>query len=165
MTAKIIARTGLLIVISMMFSYLEALIPLPFAFPGVKLGLANLVTVFALYRLSWKQAGIVALLRVLLTALLFGNAYSLLFSFVGAALSLTVMVPLQKSGWFSITGVSVAGGVAHNAGQLLVAILVLKTSKLTYYLPVLGIAGAVAGVCIGLLGGLVTAYVNPDAKL
>ena len=151
MKAKNIALTGLLIALALVLSYLESLVPLSFAVPGIKMGLPNIVVVFALYRLGWKRAALVSLLRVLLVSVLFGSVLSLAYSAAGAALSLLVMLGLKRSGRFGCTGVSVAGAVAHNAAQVVVAALVVETGTLLYYLPALCVSGTAAGVCIGLL--------------
>ena len=163
MNAKKVARFGLLVALALVLSYLESLVPLSFTVPGVKLGLPNVVVVFALYKLNGRSAALISLLRVLLAALLFGSALSLAYSAAGAALSLLVMLLLRRSGRFGCTGVSVAGAVAHNAGQVLVAAAVLETGRLMYYLPALCVSGVIAGVCIGLLAALLTKRIRlPD---
>jgi len=150
----IAARFGLLLALSLVLSYLESLVPLSFSVPGVKLGLPNLVIVFALYKLGKREAIILSLLRVLLATLLFGNILTMLYSASGAIFSFLAMCGLQSSGKFGCTGVSVAGAVAHNCGQILAAVLLLETSRLAWYLPVLCVSGVVAGICIGLLSAL-----------
>ena len=160
MKSKNIALYGLLVALALVLSYLESLVPLSFAVPGVKMGLPNIAVVFALYRLRGRDAAAISFLRVVLVALLFGNAFSLAYSAAGAALSLLVMLALQRSGKFSATGVSVAGAVAHNAGQILVAVFALETGRLVYYLPVLCVSGVIAGVCIGLLAALLVKRVK-----
>ena len=154
MKTKDVALTGLLIALALILSYLESLVPLSFAIPGIKLGLPNLVIVFALYRLRPGIAAAISLLRVLLVALLFGSALSLAYSAAGAAVSFAVMLLLRKSGRFGCTGVSVAGAVAHNFAQIAAAALLLETASLAWYFPVLCLSGTLAGVCIGLLAAL-----------
>ena len=154
MNTKKTARYGLLIALAFIFSYIESVIMVPVPVPGIKLGLANLTAVFALYRLSLRDAASISLTRVLLVSLTFGNAYSLAYSLAGGALSLAVMALLKKTGKFSIVGVSVAGGVGHNVGQILVAMGVLGTARLAWYLPALLASGTAAGVVIGIAGGL-----------
>ena len=156
MKSQQIARYALLTALAMVFSWLESMVPVATAVPGVKLGLTNLVVIFALYRMSLRDAAAISLIRVLLVSMTFGNAYSFAYSFAGAALSLGVMALLKKTGKFSMLGVSVAGGVSHNVGQILVAMTVLETAGLISYLPVLMISGIVAGVCIGVVGAIVT---------
>lgn len=155
-----LTRFALLIALAMVLSWLESLVPLSLAVPGVKLGLANLVVIFALYRLGPRQAAVISLVRVLLVTFTFGNAFSFAYSLAGAALSFVVMLLLQKTGKFSMLGVSIAGGVFHNIGQILVAMAVLGTAELMWYLPALLIAGVVAGVCIGAVGALITARIK-----
>ena len=155
-----LTRFALLIALAMVLSWLESLVPLSLAVPGVKLGLANLIVIFALYRLGPRQAAVISLVRVLLVTFTFGNAFSFAYSLAGAALSFVVMLLLQKTGKFSMLGVSIAGGVFHNIGQILVAMAVLGTAELMWYLPALLIAGIVAGVCIGAVGALITARIK-----
>ncbi len=155
MKASKVAQYGLITALALVLSYLESLVP-SLGVPGVKLGLPNIAIVFALYRLGWRDACIISLVRVFLVFLLFGNGAGLAYSLAGAALSLSLMGLLKKTGRFSSVGVSVAGGVAHNAGQILVAMALLETSRLAWYLPVLWVSGTVAGVLIGIVsGGLV----------
>lgn len=160
-TAKI-AQYGLIIALALVLSYLESLVP-PLGVPGVKLGLPNLAVMFALYRLSLRDACVISLVRAALVSLLFGNGMSLAYSLAGATLSLAVMGLLKKTGKFSCVGVSVAGGVAHNAGQILVAMAVLETSRLAWYLPVLCVAGTAAGVLIGMVSGVLVKRI-PNQK-
>ena len=160
MKAKNVALYGLLIALALVLSYLESLVPLSFAVPGIKMGLPNIVVVFALYRLRARDAAVISLVRVLLVSVLFGNVFSLAYSAAGAALSLLVMMLLKSTGKFSETGVSVAGAVAHNAGQILVAVFVLETGRLVYYLPVLCISATIAGICIGLVSALLVKRVR-----
>lgn len=140
----------MLTAVALILSYVESLIPVLVAVPGVKLGITNIVVIFALYRLGIKEAAALSLLRVVLVSFLFGNAFSFLYSLAGAVLSLAVMILLKKTDKFSATGVSVAGAVSHNVGQILVAIVVLSTEKLILYLPVLAVAGVLAGIVTGL---------------
>ena len=154
MKTKYLSRMALLLALALVLSYLESLVPLSFAVPGIKMGLPNIVIVWALYRLRFRDAAALSILRVLLVSLLFGSAFSLLYSLSGAVLSLAVMAGLKATKKFGCAGVSVAGAVAHNFGQILMAVLVLETGKLIYYFPVLCISGTVAGICIGLLAAL-----------
>lgn len=156
MNSRKVARYALLISLAMVLSWLESLIPIATAIPGMKLGLTNLVVLFALYRMGTADAGMISLIRVLLVSLTFGNAYAFAYSFAGAVLSLLIMLALKKSGKFSTVGVSIAGGVGHNLGQIIVASLVLKTEKIFFYFPVLMVSGIAAGICIGILGGIIT---------
>ncbi len=153
---KKLAFLGLCTAVALILAYVEALLPpLWAAVPGIKMGLPNIILVFLLYRFSVKEAAAVSLVRLLAVALLFGNVMTLWYSLAGAALSLMGMALLQKTNRFSITGVSVAGGVLHNLGQILVAMLVLETAEIGYYMIVLTLTGTLAGVLVGLAGGLV----------
>ena len=154
MKTKSVALTGLLIALALILSYLESLVPMSLAVPGVKLGLPNLVIVFALYRLRPGVAAAISLLRVALVALLFGSVLSLAYSAAGAVCSFLVMLLMKRTGRFGCTGVSVAGAVAHNLAQVAAAALLLETGALAWYLPVLCLTGTLAGVCIGLLSAL-----------
>ena len=120
----------------------------------MKVGLPNLVMVFLLYRVGWRETVVVSIIRVVLVSLLFGNLQSLFFSVAGAAVSLTGMVLLKKTGLFSPLAVSVVGGVLHNVGQIAAACIWTETSQIVYYLPVLMISGIAAGAVIGLASGM-----------
>ncbi len=153
MKAKRITLLSLFCALAMIMSYLESLIPLPLPF-GIKVGLPNIIIVFILYRVGALSAFAVSIVRVILVSLLFGNALSLLYSLAGAVLSLTLMIILKSIKSFSTVGVSVIGGIAHNAGQIIVACIVMDTAQISYYLPILAIAGTVAGVLVGIAGNL-----------
>ena len=154
MKSRKLAFLGLSIALAMILSFVESQIPVFTAVPGMKLGLPNLVMVFLLYRIGWKETAAVSLVRVLLVSLLFGNAQSLVFSLAGAALSLAGMALLKKSRLFSPVAVSVTGGVLHNIGQIIAACLWTGTAQIVYYLPMLLMSGIAAGILIGLLSGL-----------
>ena len=158
---KRIARYALLVSLAMVLSWLESLIVFPGLLPGMKVGLTNLVVVFALYRMSPRDAAAVSLARVALVSLTFGNAYSFAYSLAGAALSLAVMTGLKRTGRFSILGVSISGGVCHNLGQLGVAMAGLGTARLGWYLPWLMAGGVAAGTAVGAAGGIVVDRVRP----
>ena len=145
------ALYGLLVALAFVFSYLETLVPVPIGIPGIKLGLANGVTLTALYLLRPVDALVVSCLRILLAGLTFGSPVSMLYSLCGGLLSFMTMCLCQKSRRFSVVGVSLAGGVAHNVGQLLLAALVLGARAVAWYAPVLLVAGLITG---GLIGGL-----------
>ncbi len=144
------ALYGLLVALAFILSYLESFLP-PIGVPGVKLGLANLVVVVALYRLRPQDALAIALLRIILAGFTFGNPASMLYSLAGGLVSFAGMTLLKHSTTFSPLGVSVVGGVCHNLAQLAVATVVLRTAPLLWYLPILLIAGVVTGAIIGLL--------------
>lgn len=159
-----VARYGMLIALAMVLSYVEAMIPIPLLVPGMKLGLANLVTIVGLYTVSIPGTAAVALLRIILVGLTFGNAFSMVYGLAGGLVSLTLMVILKKTGWFSQIGVSAAGGIGHNIGQICVAVWVTKQPGVLVYLPALLAAGTAAGVIIGIVGGLVAERVRLITK-
>lgn len=153
MKTRKLTALSMLTVLALILSYIESLLPSP-GIPGVKLGLANIAVIFALYRLGWRQALGVSMVRVGMSAVLFGSMGALLYSAAGAALSLMVMALLWRINRFSETGVSVAGGVAHNIGQILAAMTLLGTARVGYYLPVLVVSGVAGGIFTGLVGAL-----------
>lgn len=154
--SKSVAFFGVCTALAMILAYVEVLLPPIFpAVPGIKMGLPNIIIVFLLYRRGPIPAIAVSLLRVALVSMLFSNAMALLYSLSGAILSLLVMIILRKLNFLSTVGVSVAGGVAHNVGQILMAMLLLETSELFYYLVVLTVTGTIAGILIGLCGSLI----------
>lgn len=155
METRKVARMGLLTALALILSYIESLIPALVAVPGVKVGLANIVVVFALYTLGEKEAFMVSLIRVLLSSLLFGSVLSLMYSLGGALVSLLGMILLKKCRLFGVTAISVTGGVLHNCAQIGVASLVLETDVLLYYLPVLVLSGTVTGAIIGIAAALI----------
>ena len=119
------------------------------------MGLANIVIIFVLYKIGTKEAILVSLIRVILVSLLFSNVMAMAYSIAGAVLSLSVMWLLKKTDKFSFVGVSIAGGIMHNVGQIIMAVIVLGTEQIALYLPVLVITGTVTGVVIGIVSGLV----------
>lgn len=156
MNHKKTAYLGLFAAVAIIFGYVESLIPFFAGIPGMKLGLANLAVLFILEKYTWKEAALVSAVRILVIGFLFGNMFSILYSLAGAALSLTVMILMKKFSGFSIPGISVAGGVSHNIGQLIVAALIVENTSLLYYAPALLISGVVTGLLIGFLTGEVT---------
>ena len=152
---KKIAVLGVLTAVALVLSYLEAILPpLYAAVPGVKVGLPNVVVILILYRFGAKEAAMVSFMRVFIVALLFGNAMTLAYSIAGAVLSLILMMIFKKLDWFSAVGVSIIGGIAHNVGQIVVAILLLNSTLIAYYMIILTITGTLAGVAVGLAGSL-----------
>lgn len=156
MKTKKIAQIGMLVAVAFVLSYVEFLLPVSLGIPGIKLGLPNIVIILCLYECSISQTVGISLVRILLTGLTFGNLSMMLYSLAGGALSLAIMILLKKTGKFSVYGVSMAGGIFHNVGQILVAMFVLQTGLLVYYLPFLLLAGCVAGAAIGFVGGILT---------
>ncbi len=153
--SKIAAYVGICAALAMVLAYIEVLIPPIFpAIPGIKIGLPNIIIVFLLYRRGPIFAAIVSLVRIIMVSMLFGNMMVFLYSLAGGALSLLVMLLLRRLRFLSTVGVSVAGGVAHNVGQILMAMLLLETTELGYYLVVLTVTGTISGVLIGLCGAM-----------
>ena len=151
-SARRVALTGLLAALALIFSYVEALVPFNAGVPGIKLGLANLVPLIILYRLDARYAFAANLIRVFLAGLLFSGMFAALYSLAGSVTSFLVMYLLKKTNLFSMIGVSTAGGVFHNIGQLCVAILAVSGPQLIHYLPVLIISGMIAGIIVGIGG-------------
>ena len=146
-----VAYFGVFTALALMFSYIETMIPIQFGVPGIKLGFANIMIVIMLYKSSAKEALLLSIVRIMLSGFLFGNLSSILYSIAGGLLSLEIMTLLKKQGGFSVIGVSVAGGVSHNVGQLIVAMLVVETYQVGYYFPVLLVAGVLTGLGIGVV--------------
>lgn len=153
--SKKVAVFALCIALAFTLSFLETLIPINIRIPGVKIGLANLVVVAALYLLDKREAFAISMIRILISGLLFSGAFSLLYSFAGGILSFFVMLLAMKSKKISILGVSVLGGAVHNIGQIIVATIVMHTPRIAYYLPVLLISGAAAGIVVGVISKIV----------
>ncbi len=147
---------AILTAIAMIFSYIEAILPFNLGIPGIKLGLSNLVVMIAIYTIGASYAFAVNMTRILLSGLLFGGVSAMLYSLAGGLLSFAVMLLLKKIGIFSQIGVSMAGGTAHNIGQLTVAVLVTSTVKIYYYMPVLLISGMITGILLGIISSILT---------
>ena len=146
-----VAVFGVFTSLALILSYVELLIPINFGIPGMKLGLANLLVVILLYKGCPRDALLLSVIRILLSGLIFGNMFSIFYSLGGGLLSLAVMVFLKKTRQFTVAGISIGGGASHNVGQLLVAMFVVQTYQVGYYLPVLLIAGVITGAVIGIL--------------
>lgn len=151
---KRIALFGMMIALAFTFSYLESLIPFNFVIPGIKLGLANLVVTVAIYTMRPYEAFSIAVIRIFLAGLTFGNAYSIAYSLCGGMLSFVIMLAFEKSK-LSIVGVSMLGGVCHNVGQIAVAAVIMNTINIAYFLPPLLIAGLVTGLLVGIVSKII----------
>ena len=160
MNNKRIAFLGLFVALAFVLSYIEFMLPLNIGIPGAKIGIANLAVMVTLYTVGEKNAIALSIIRVVLVGLTFGNISMMMYSLAGAALSLFAMLIAKRIGKFSMTGVSVLGGVFHNVGQIIVAMLVLETRSLFYYLPFLIIIGTITGVVIGIVSSLITIRVK-----
>lgn len=157
---KLVATYGLLIAIAFTLSFLESLVPINIGVPGVKLGFSNIVVMYALYSMKRVDAFAVSMIRILITGLVFSGAFSLSYSFAGGILSLVIMMLLYRLNKMSVIGVSVVGAVMHNLGQIIVAGVVMHTSRIIYYFPVLLISGVVTGVIVGILSGIIITRLN-----
>lgn len=152
---KRIALLGMITSVALVLAYLEAILPPIYAaVPGIKMGLPNIAIVFVLYRFGFKEAATVSAIRLFIVALLFGNFMTLAYSAAGAVLSLCLMAILKKTEKFSCIGVSVAGAVSHNLGQILMAVFLFETVQLGYYMIILTITGSIAGILIGIAGSI-----------
>ena len=144
------AYFGVFTALALIFSYVESLIPFHIGIPGAKLGLANLVIVIVLYKMNVKSAYLLSVTRVVLSGFIIGSMFGILYSLAGGLLSLTVMAVMRRTQGFSVIGVSIAGGVFHNIGQLIVAMIVVESYSASYYLPALLITGLITGLMIGI---------------
>ena len=162
MSAKRIAKMSMLVALAIIFSYIEFLVPINLGVPGIKLGLANLVIVIALYTMNTVDVWLISILRILILGFMFGSGMSIIYSIAGAMLSLLVMCIIKRIKGFSIVGVSIAGGVCHNIGQVLVAMMVVETTGILYYMPALLVAGVITGAIIGIISKRVIAVVSKN---
>ena len=151
-----VASDAVMLVLALVFSYIEAILPLELLLPlpGFKLGLANIVITVLVWRISLVDAAVVSALRVLIMGLLFGSPVSMIYSLAGAVLSLAVMFLLKKLTPLTEVVVSVCGGVMHNVAQIAVASVILDTNVVVYYLPFLVLSGTLAGIAVGVAGAL-----------
>ena len=159
------AYLGLLTALAVIMGYVEYLIPFRFPVPGVRLGLANVVIVPVLYWFGLPAAFAVSLIRILISGMLFGNAFGMLYSLMGTLLSLPAMEALRKRGRFSVIGVSSAGGAMHNVGQIIAAAAVTESTAVLRYLPVLLIAGDITGCLIGMISLMLIIRISPGKML
>ena len=151
---KNIARIGMLVAVAFVLSYIESVLPLNLGIPGIKAGLSNIVVVFSIFYFRPVTAFGIAIVRIVLAGLAFGGMSGMFYSLAGGILSFLIMLLLKKTRKFSVYGVSVAGGVFHNIGQILVAMAILQNSMVAYYLPFLLVAGVVAGIIVGMLAAV-----------
>ena len=145
------AYLGVMLALALICSYVEVLIPIPIGIPGIKLGLANIVIVFALYSLGIKEALVLSIMRVTISGFMFGNVIAIAYSLAGGLLSLLIMFLLKKTDKLSCISVSIAGGIFHNIGQMIIATILVDNYYVLYYVPVLMIAGFITGACIGVV--------------
>lgn len=145
------AYMGIFLALALICSYIETLIPFHIGIPGVKLGLTNIVIVWALYLLGTKEALVISVLRIILSGMMFGNVFSIAYSLAGGLLSFAVMFLFKKTGKFKCVSVSIAGGIFHNIGQLFVAAAIVQNLSVLYYIPVLFVSGTITGLVIGVI--------------
>ena len=162
---KRLTTLSLLIAVAMILSYIEAQIPLSVSVPGVKIGLSNIATVFALYTLGAPAAVVVSVVRVILSSLLFGNFAMMIYSLSGAALALVFMILTKRSRVFSVIGVSVTGGVMHNAGQVIAAAVMMENAGIAAYVIPLIISGTLAGIVVGVISALLVGRLEGYLKI
>ena len=157
---KKLTLLAMMITFAIVLSYVESKIPAFVAIPGVKIGLANIVVIFVLYKLGIKEAIVISGVRVFIISMLFGNPISLIYSIAGAFLSLSVMFLLKKLTPLKEVAVSVVGGVMHNVGQIAVASVILDTNVVVYYLPFLILSGTIAGIAVGVAAAVLVKRIN-----
>lgn len=155
---KQIAMMAILIALSFVLSYVDSLIVLPFGIPGIKLGIANIAIIYTLYKIGAKEAIVVSILRLVLSSILFGSVLTFLYSLVGAVLSLSLMIILKKYTNLALITISISGAVLHNIGQIIVAVIVMATKEIVFYLPILIITGILSGIGFGILSVLTIKY-------
>lgn len=158
------AFMGLFLALALVCSYVEALIPIPIGIPGVKLGLTNIVVVLMMYCVGAKEAIGVSVCRIILAGFMFGNAFSIIYSLAGGLLSFVIMYLLKKTDKLAVLSVSIAGGLSHNIGQLVIAAIIVENANILYYIPVLIAAGAITGLIIGVLSGEIIARIGNRMK-
>ena len=159
-----ITLMALVLAYALVLSYIEALFPFFFGVPGMKLGLPNMAIVLVLYIYGWREGLVINILRIVLSGFLFGSLFGILFSLSGAFFSFIIMSLFKKISLFDIRGVSVLGGVSHNIAQLLVAVFLVKTSGIIYYLPILLIAGSITGYLNGFIADKMILYLEKIFK-
>ena len=148
---RLIAISAMFAALALIFSYVEVLIPIPVPVPGIKLGLANLVIIIAIYRMGFRHVFAINMVRIIAAGLLFSGVFGMIYSLAGGILSIIVMYLLYRTGKFSMVGVSMAGGVCHNLGQLLTACVLLENTGILSYFSVLLFSGLISGILIGIL--------------
>lgn len=155
LNVKKLSEIALMVTLALIFSYVEAIIPYNPGIPGIKLGIANIVAIIALYKFSWREAVTVNAIRIIIAGLLFNGVFGAIYSMAGSLVSLLGMVILKKTKLFSVAGVSMAGGVLHNVGQLFVATFIIEDVRIFFYFPVLLFSGLIAGLAIGIAADII----------
>jgi len=158
LSVKKIAIIAIFISLALILSYVDSLIPLTIMVPGIKIGLANVVIIFSLYMLGFNTALFISIIRVILSSVLFGSILTFAYSMTGAMLSILVMVILKNKVKLSTLTISIIGAVMHNIGQILMAIILMNTKEIIYYLPILMITGMISGTIIGIISALLIKF-------
>ena len=148
---RLVAISAMFAALALIFSYIEVLVPIPLPIPGIKLGLANLVILIAIYRMGFRYSFTINMVRIVAAGLLFSGVFGMIYSLAGGILSIIVMYLLYRTNKFSMVGVSMAGGVCHNLGQLMTAVVLLENTGILSYFPVLLFSGLITGILIGIL--------------
>lgn len=156
--------SAILVAVMVVIGYVESLLPVS-AVPGIKLGLSNCVLLISLYWLGMGVSVQLMVVKVLLLGFLFGNPMMIVYSLAGGALSLATMGLLMRGRNVSPIGVGMAGGVTHNIGQVAVAMLVLQTPSLLYYLGILMPVGAAMGLATGTVAKMLMHHIPPPSAL
>ena len=159
-STKKLTALALTVSMALILSFIESRIPAFVAIPGIKAGLANIAVIFTLYKIGWREAITVSIVRVFLVSFLFGTPVSLIYSLTGATLSLTVMILLKKLTPLNEITVSTCGAIMHNVGQIAAASFVLATNVVVYYLPFLTVSGIIAGIIVGTVSGILVKKVK-----
>lgn len=156
------AELGFFLAVALILSYVESLIPITFGIPGIKLGLPNMIVVLLLFgqRYGAKEALLVNSMRIVLSGFLFSNLYAILYALAGAVFSFVAMLIGKRLRCFTVIGVSVLGGVFHNIGQAVVAMFVVETFAVSYYIPFLIVAGTITGALLGLIVMAIIPYLE-----
>lgn len=161
-TVKKIAIIAIFISLALILSYVDSLIPIHVMIPGIKIGLANVIIIFSLYMLDSKAAIFISLIRVILSSVLFGSILTFAYSMTGAILSIAVMILLKNIGKLATLTTSIMGAVTHNIGQILMALILMSTKEIIYYLPVLMISGILSGTLIGIVSTLLIQFAKKN---
>lgn len=164
LSTRRLALSSMFAALALIFSYVEVLVPVPVPIPGIKLGIANLVIVMAIYRMGFRYAFTINCVRIVIAGLLFSGVFGMLYSFAGGVLSIVIMYLLYRTGWFSMVGVSMAGGVAHNLGQLITAAIIVENVRMMSYFSILLFSGLFSGIAIGVLASLIDSRL-PDMNV
>lgn len=162
---KKIALIAIFITLSLILSYVDNLIPINIVVPGIKIGLANLIIIYSLYMLGIKEAIFISIIRVVISSILFGSILTFVYSLTGAIVSLLIMVILKSFTSLTVITISIIGGVMHNMTQIIVAIILMNTKEIVYYLPILILTGVISGMMIGIFSTLLIKFSKNNLKI